>query len=230
MLLRVLDQMRASPFEAVVTLVSLCLALVVAIAFHEASHALTATLQGDTTARSRGRLTLNPLAHLDPLGSLMILFAGFGWGKPVPVNPVALRAGPRTGMAMVSLAGPLSNVVVAMIAAIPLNTGIVSWGYVWLPQFSGETAEIPGYVLGSIVFWNLLLAAFNLIPVAPLDGFKVALGVLPRQAAMRFARLERYGPAVLLAVIVLDIYFLRLGVLAAVIQPIIAALAFFVFW
>lgn len=229
MIFSVLDQMQSSPFQAMVTLASFCFALLVAITFHEFSHALTATLQGDPTARNQGRLTLHPLAHLDPLGSLMILFAGFGWGRPVVVNPARLRAGERSGMAVVSMAGPLSNVLVAMLAAIPINIGLVSTANLGF-SFRGQPGDIVGYLLGSIVFWNLLLAAFNLIPLAPLDGFKVALGILPREAAWRFARLERYGPTVLLVVIMLDIMVLRWGILARVIHPIINALATVVFW
>jgi Zn-dependent protease len=229
MIFSALDQMRSSPFEGLVTLLSFSFALLVAITFHEASHALSASLQGDPTARRLGRLTLSPLAHLDPLGTVMILFAGFGWGKPVPVNPAFLRAGERSGMAVVSMAGPISNVVVALLVAIPINTGMVGTGYLWLSSFRGQPADVFAYVLGTVIFWNLLLAAFNLIPIAPLDGFKVALGLLPREAARRFARLERYGPAILLSVIVLDLYLLRWGILAHMIRPIISVLGILVF-
>ncbi len=230
MVFRALDQLQSDPLQGFVTLVSFCLALAAAITVHEFSHALAATLQGDSTARNQGRLTLSPLAHLDPVGSFMILFAGFGWGRPTPINPVFLRAGQRTGMAVVALAGPISNVLAAMLVAIPINFGLVEAAYVWSPEFLGEAGDIFGYVLVSVIFWNLLLAAFNLIPVAPLDGFKVALGVLPREAASQFARLERVGPAILFAVILLDIFVLRLGILAGVIRPTIDILARLVFW
>ena len=229
MLFNVLDQLQSSPFQALVTLASFCFALVVAITFHEFSHALAATLQGDPTARSHGRLTLHPVAHLDPLGSFMILFAGFGWGKPVMVNPAFLRAGHRSGMALVALAGPLSNLLVAMLAAIPINAGRVTTSGLGV-SFRGQPGDVAGYFLGSIIFWNLLLAAFNLVPLAPLDGFKVVLGVLPREAAWRFARLERYGPAILMLVVMLDVMVLRWGIIARVIYPIINALATLVFW
>ena len=142
--------------------------------------------------------------HLDPLGTAMILFAGFGWGRPTPVNPAMLRTGPRSGMALVSIAGPLSNILVATLAAVPINAGLVDSESVGFALFWGNSGEIAGYVLGSLVFWNLLLASFNLIPLAPLDGFKVAVGVLPREAALQFARLERYGPAILLSLIMLS--------------------------
>ena len=228
MLFRVLDQLLANPIQGLVTLVSFCLALVAAITFHEFSHALAATLQGDSTARRQGRLTLNPLAHLDPVGSFMILFAGFGWGRPTPVNPTRLRAGERTGMAIVSLMGPISNVLAAMIFAIPINIGLARVSHSWL-EFQGQPGDIFGHVLGSFIFWNLLLAAFNLIPVAPLDGFKVAVGVLPKEMAGQFARLERAGPAILFSVILLDIFVLRLGILSSVILPMIDTLERLVF-
>lgn len=226
----VLEQLQYDPVQGLVTLVSFCLALAAAITFHEFSHALGATLQGDTTAKDQGRLTLSPLAHLDRVGSFMILFAGFGWGRPTPVDPARLRAGPRTGMAVVSLAGPISNVLAAMIFAIPINTGLVQAAYVRSPVFLGQPGDIFGHLLASAIFWNLLLAAFNLIPVAPLDGFKVAVGILPREIAWSFARLERYGPAILFSVIFLDIFVLRLGILARVIGPMINTLELVVFW
>ena len=230
MVLRALEQVGSSPFQGLATLFSSILALLVAITIHEASHALSASLQGDPTARNLGRLTLNPLAHLDPLGTIMILLAGFGWGRPVPVNPAFLRAGERSGMAVVSLAGPISNVAVAILVAIPINTGMVGTGYDWLSSFRGQPGDVLGYVLGTVIFWNLLLAAFNLIPIAPLDGFKVALGLLPREVAQGFARLERYGPAILMSVIALDLFLLKWGVLAHIILPIIGVLDILVRW
>ena len=225
MLFRVVDQLQDSPFRALVTLASFFVALVVAITVHEFSHALSATQLGDYTARRQGRLTLSPLAHLDPLGTAMILFAGFGWGRPTPVNPAMLRTGPRSGMALVSIAGPLSNILVATLAAVPINAGLVDSGSVGFAVFWGNPGEIAGYVLGSLVFWNLLLASFNLIPLAPLDGFKVAVGVLPREAALQFGRLERYGPAILLSLIMLSFVVPGLNILAVVIRPILNTLA-----
>ena len=230
MLFAALDQLQSNPFQGLVTVGAFILALLVGFSFHEFSHALTATLQGDPTARSQGRLSLHPLAHLDPLGTAMILVAGFGWARPVPVNPTFLRFGPRTGMALVSLAGPLANVLVAAIAAIPINAGIVSAEYIWQPVFRGQTGDIAGYVLGSVVFWNLLLAAFNLLPLVPLDGFKVVLGILPREASFRLAQLERYGPTPLLLLMMIGFIVPGAGVLTLVIRPIISALAILVFW
>ncbi len=217
--------MQSSPFQGLITLATFCFALVVAITFHEFSHSLAATLLGDPTSKSQGRLTLQPLAHLDPIGSAMILFAGFGWGKPVPVNPAYLQTGARPGMAVVSLAGPLANVIVAAIAAIPIKLGVVSTGLVGFALFRGQMDDVAPYVIGTVVFLNLLLAAFNLIPVPPLDGFKIALGVLPRDASNQFAQLERYGPMILLSLIMLDFIIPGVGILTSVMRPIINALA-----
>lgn len=227
MLFLLLRELQDEPVRASITLLTFCLALVVAITFHEFSHALSATRLGDYTAQRLGRLSLNPLAHLDPLGTVMILFAGFGWGKPVPVNPAYLRTGGRAGMAMVSLAGPLSNIIMAFLVAIPIRLGMLDSFTVGFSLFRGQPDDLTGYIVGSIVFWNLLLAAFNLIPLAPLDGFKVALGILPRDLARGFARLEPYGPVILLLLIMLD-FLTDVSIISMIVSPILEALGFVV--
>ena len=123
MLLTAIDLIQTSPLSGLVTLAAFSLSLVVAITFHEFSHALSATLLGDPTPRMQRRLSLHPLAHLDPLGTAMIFIAGFGWGKPVQVSAFRLRPSERAGMAGVSLAGPLSNILLATLVAVPMNTG-----------------------------------------------------------------------------------------------------------
>ena len=225
MLFNAFDQAQTDPLGAVVTMLAFALSLVVAITFHEFSHALSATLLGDSTARSQGRLTLHPIAHLDPVGTTMIVLVGFGWGRPTPVDPDRLSPGPRPGMAVVALAGPLSNIALAALASIPFHFGLLSVRYVGLYLFGGSASGLPGYLLGALIFWNLLLAAINIIPIAPLDGFKVALGVLPRELAAQFAQLERYGPMILLGVIMLGFIFPGAGLLWAVIRPLLDALA-----
>lgn len=177
------------------TLVSRIITLVIAFTVHEFSHAWTADQQGDPTARRQGRLTLNPLAHLDVLGSLLLLVAGFGWAKPVPFNPYNLRSGPRTGTAIVAAAGPFSNLILAILAAIPFRLGVVS-------QFALEPTgrflpTLPGF-LSDFIWINLILLFFNLIPLPPLDGHKIAVGVLPDPLAGFFERLAPYGPMLLL--------------------------------
>jgi Zn-dependent protease len=221
MILSIIDDFRRDPAQAIITLLAFSLSLMVAITVHEFSHALAATTLGDRTAQSQGRLSLNPIAHLDPMGTALILFAGFGWGKPTPVNPFRfLNVSPRQGMALVSLAGPISNIIVASLFAIPLRAGLAESGAFGFSLFGGST-NILGFMLFHMVFWNLMLATFNLLPIAPLDGFKVVLGLLPPEAARGFARLEQYGPGILLVVIMLDVYLPGPGIMSSFINPIL---------
>jgi len=184
-------------------MLSILFALVIGITIHEFSHAWAADALGDPTARYQGRLTLNPAAHFDPMGAMMILYSvvagwGFGWGKPVPVDPRYLRYGPRVGMALTAVAGPASNLLIAVVAATPFRLGV----------------QLPG-LLGSlmltIVFVNVGLALFNMLPIPPLDGFSVLSGVLSTvrakwayDAVTQLDRLRAYGPMVFLLVIVVD--------------------------
>jgi Zn-dependent protease len=184
-------------------MMAILLALVLSISIHEFAHALAAEFQGDPTARYMGRLTLNPVAHFDPLGAIMILVStisgfGFGWGKPVPVNPRNLRAGPRVGMGIVAAAGPLSNVLLAMLFAIPWRLRL----------------PLPGLLdslLNMVVWVNIGLAVFNLLPFFPLDGYSVLRGVLSTiRAAWAYRwtdildRLQASGPMLLLLFISLE--------------------------
>lgn len=203
MLFALINQFQDSPAHAVVTLLGFAVAIVAAITVHEFSHALTANLLGDHTAKEEGRLTLNPLSHLDPVGTVMLVFVGFGWGKPTPVNPARFSSGARSGIAAVSLAGPISNVITALAVVAPFRFGILSDDLVvGFSLFWGDSGDVTAYVLGSIIFINILLAAFNLIPIAPLDGFKVVLGTLPRNLAIQWNQLERWGPLILLGIII----------------------------
>lgn len=166
--MRLLDRLAALP------------AIVVCLVLHEAGHGLAAYLLGDRTARDSGRLSLNPIDHVDPMGLLMMLFFGFGWAKPVPVDPSRFR-NPKAGMALTALAGPLANVITAF-AAIRL------------------AAFVPGFLgsfLTSVAAMSIGLAAFNLIPIPPLDGSRLVLPFLPDRAAGIWARLDQYGWVVL---------------------------------
>jgi Zn-dependent protease len=174
--------------------------LLVAFTVHELAHAWSASRLGDDTARRMGRITLNPLAHLDPIGTLMLIVAGFGWAKPVPVNPHNLRGTPRQSMAVVALAGPVSNVLMALIAAIPFRLGLISLQFDMRP---GDYLPSLGFLLFQFVFINIILALFNMIPLPPLDGSKVLVGVLPPELAYRYRAIEQYGPILLLALIFL---------------------------
>ena len=193
------------------------LSLVVAITIHEFSHALVANGLGDDTARRLGRLSLNPKRHLDPMGSAMMLVAGFGWGKPVPVNQNRLTQGQR-GMTLVAAAGPLSNLMLAFLLAIPFKLGLLDWTLSLPYVMTGGFREGMADILGLLIFFNLILAVFNLIPLAPLDGSKVVGGLIPSHQAASYARLERNGPLILVAIVMLD-YMFDLGILWKIIGP-----------
>ncbi len=212
MLFRLLDQFQIDPVGALISLAAFAVALIVGITVHEFSHAWSATQLGDYTARGQGRLSLNPVRHLDPLGTILILVAGFGWGRPTPVTPSNIRIGERPGMALVALAGPISNMIVATLAALPFRLGTVSFG-----------GGIDSLFLQSLVLWNIVLAVFNLLPIAPLDGFKVVLGILPRTAAAVFERTERFGMVILLVVVLADAVF-SVGILSRILIPAIGVL------
>ncbi len=172
------------------------LAVLIGLSIHEFSHALAGSLLGDDTAKSMGRLTLNPLSHVDWVGFFMLLFVGFGWGKPVPYNPHNLRF-PKWGPALVGMAGPLSNLIGATICGVILKILINTTN---LPQ-----DNLLILFLTLLVIINLVLMLFNLIPIPPLDGSKVLLSYLdsPHYAHIRFL-LETRGPLILLGVIIAD--------------------------
>ena len=176
---------------SVAEIVGIAVALVVGITFHEFSHAFVADQLGDHRPRALGRVSLNPVAHIDPVGALVFVLAGFGWGKPVPVNVYALRPG-RIGMAFVAGAGPVANVAVAIVAAIVLR--VMEMGGI-----GGITAQIAT----AIVFYNLLLAIFNLLPIPPLDGYNVLLAFAPPRTAFTIQRYAQYGVIVLLLLVFL---------------------------
>lgn len=200
--------------------IAIVLGFTIAITVHEFSHALTAYALGDSTAKHGGRLTLNPIKHLDPLGSLLLLIvvfagtSGIGWGKPVPVQPWNLR-GQRRGMALVSAAGPLSNVVLAVVA-LSIETVLNAYS-VTLPPWLTT-------LFSAVVSINIGLAAFNFLPLPPLDGFALAIGLLPQRAAMALASIERFGPGILL-LIVFAPSIIRIDLMSIIIRPLITAVA-----
>lgn len=167
-------------------------ALVVAITIHEFAHAWTADRLGDPTPRLQGRLTLNPLAHLDPIGTLMLLVARFGWGKPVQFDPFNLR-NPRRDSAIISLAGPVSNLILATIASLLLNILFTVRVSLFTVPFLGIIIYLMTNFLPLLITMNVILAVFNLVPVHPLDGFKIVGGILPKEYARQWYELEPYG-------------------------------------
>ena len=218
-----LDLLADDPLAFFILFGAIGTALLVGISFHEFSHAAAADALGDHLPRRMGRLTLNPLAHLDPGGTVLMFLVGFGWGKPVPVNPNA-TANPKAALAITASAGPISNFLIAAVAGLPIRLGAVDW---FSPFYVYNTAqwgagEYVGYYLSTLVLVSLILGVFNLIPIAPLDGFKVAVGILPRDLSRSFARLEQYGPLILIALIVLPLVTGgHVGILFEIMQPVI---------
>jgi len=166
----------------------LVIPLLYSIIFHELAHGTVALWFGDRTAKYAGRLTLNPMAHLEPIGTLMLFFVGFGWAKPVPVNYAQLKNS-RVGLISVSLAGCFTNILLAILAIFLLQFEWVRANATLSAVFS-ITAEI-----------NIILGAFNLIPIPPLDGSKVLMGFLPEDMQMSFSKLEPYGFFIIIALL-----------------------------
>jgi len=171
--------------------------ILLALTFHEYAHAYVAHRYGDDTAKQSGRLSLNPLRHLDPLGTIMIFLVQFGWAKPVPVNPYQLK-NPKKDMLWISAAGPLSNMLLALVSGLLLRM---------LSDFSATTdRDSMAGVLILMVFLsmkiNLALAIFNILPIAPLDGSKILSGLLPTRFGKMIFALERYGPFILIGLII----------------------------
>ena len=187
-------------------------AILIAVTFHEVAHGWTADRLGDPTARLAGRLTLNPLPHIDPIGALMFIIAKFGWAKPVPVNPYNLRH-PIRDMMWVAAAGPAANLLLA--------SGSLLLGQLLIPFFRQPDLAFVTQPLFGMVKWtyllNLYLAAFNLIPIPPLDGSSILKRFLPRNALLQFEKLEPYGFIVL-------VLFLMSGLAPAVLGPLVSVL------
>jgi Zn-dependent protease len=180
------------------TLIARVLVLLVAFTMHELAHALTADYLGDPTPRRMGRISLNPLVHLDVMGTIMLIFSGFGWAKPVMVNPFNMRGDPRRSMAIVAIAGPLTNILLAVIFALPFRFGLVELEF----TTSGVLPSLD-FIMLQFVWINLILAFFNIIPIPPLDGSRILFAVLPAEMAYQLRPLEQYGFLILFALIFL---------------------------
>lgn len=198
---------------------ALIVPLIIAIVFHEVAHGWVALALGDPTAREQRRLTLNPLRHVDPMGTVVIpgmlalaSLPTFGWAKPVPVNQRRLR-NPRYGMMAVAAAGPLTNFVLAAIGAVLLG----------LLARSGSSGDVVGFLvlnLRNFILINLFLALFNLLPIPPFDGSHIVEGLLPRRAARGYARLRPYGfPLLFLLLLVVPYLWPHLGVVERFVLP-----------
>ena len=197
----------------------LIVVILVSLTVHEYSHGRVAYMLGDDTAKKRGRLTLNPLKHLDPIGTLFFYFMHFGWAKPVPVDPRNLQD-PHRDMLFIAAAGPASNLVLALISGFFL-------------RFMGPLEQMEQttfYVFGFLciaVYCNVALAIFNMLPIFPLDGSSVLKGLVPRRMAMKLDQLDKYFGMILLAVFLTD-YFAKTGILHSIIHvPIVYMVEFF---
>ncbi|MCG6928986.1 MAG: site-2 protease family protein [Desulfofustis sp.] len=187
--------------------------LLLALTLHEYAHGYIAYRLGDPTAHNAGRLTLNPLSHLDPIGTIAFFFIKFGWAKPVPVNPYYFK-NPRQDMLWVALAGPATNLLLAVVSAILLKMLIAVAAAVPYPAVL-ETILVPlYYMLVASVWINLVLCIFNFLPIPPLDGSRILTGLLPESLARTYSSFERYG-----FIVILILAFT--GVLGRVIMPII---------
>ncbi len=187
-----LSLLQVAPLFALAWVVSLILALTI----HEFAHALVGSWRGDKTAEQMGRLTLNPLAHLDPIGTLMLLFVGFGWAKPVPYDPRNLKNPAWDGVA-IAFAGPISNLFLA---------GLAGMAYRSLAEAEFAQGSLLPIFLILLAFTNLLLLFFNLIPIPPLDGSKVVDAIFYRTRYERVAHwLNFYGPKILLGFVILSL-------------------------
>lgn len=194
---------------------AIILGFVVGITIHEAAHAYSALKLGDDTAEREGRVTLNPLSHLDLLGSMMLFFAGFGWGRPTPVRPDKLRGG-VLGPVAVAFAGPASNILIVAICSVLA-------ALVAIPFFQSGTYLL---FVAAVAYINALLFVFNLLPIPPLDGSKIVFAFLPRSLDPFVRVMNQYGPFILLGVVIVSIW-LGLPFLSILLTPVAPILELF---
>lgn len=218
-MLQLLPTLWDDPQLFVLLVLSLAISLILGLSFHEFSHALVGDALGDSTPRRQGRLTLNPWRHLDPAGTLMMVLAGFGWARPVQINASGLRLGPRGGMAVVALAGPLSNFALAATLAAPLKAGILPLRD---PRFLDAWSfdNYLAFLLYFIVVINVTLGVFNLLPLPPMDGSRVAQ-LLPGPVGDFFRAIEPYGFGILFLLLALPLFTGgEIDIIGAIIDPI----------
>ena len=186
-------------------------AILLALTVHEYAHGLVALWRGDTTARDQGRLTLNPLAHLDIFGTMMMFFGPFGWAKPVPVNPGYMR-NPRKDMILVGAAGPVSNIILACITGLLMRFFITSG----IPALSNMYLLLFMQIFFML---NLGLSFFNLIPIPPLDGSQILMSFLPPNKSMAYLNAIRYAPMIFIGLLAIE-WALHIPVFSAIMDPI----------
>lgn len=218
---RIMLGLHISVTELVITII----AFLVAIDVHEFSHAFVANAEGDVTAKQLGRLSLNPIRHLDPMGTILLFIMlvggfGIGWGKPVPVNPVNLRNG-RQSMAMVAAAGVTANLLTAILCGLLIRSHLAA-DLARQGVLSAGAATVAFAFIQALLAISIGLAVFNLLPIFPLDGFNVAVNILPSRIAAKLAKYGHWGPGILMLLIFLPqmIPGMRsINVLAAILEP-----------
>ncbi|KAA1296703.1 MAG: site-2 protease family protein [SAR202 cluster bacterium] len=210
MILQYLSEFQQDPIATTLFIGIIIIAIVVAVTIHEFSHAIVADQLGDFTARKLGRLTLKPSAHLDPMGSIIFLVAGFGWGKPVPVVQNNIKKlNPQIGLALISLVGPGSNFIFSLLLAILIRFELI-------PN-SVLNIDLVASFIFILINVNILLCVFNLLPLPPLDGFKVILGILPSRFSNSLSQMERYGAIPLFGMLILDMTFNSINIFGTLI-------------
>ena len=182
------------PFNSFSDILAVIPAILIAITFHEYAHGKVAYFFGDPTPKLQGRLTLNPIKHLDPIGTLLLLVARFGWAKPVQINPYNFHGDRKKIVMYVGLAGPLMNLVLAYLSAVVLQ---VMGGL----ALSGAFSRYLQQFFYLLLFYNVILVVFNLVPIPPLDGSKILAGILPSRYLGVLHNLETYGPIILLILV-----------------------------
>jgi len=207
--------------DSIVSILFYAPPILLALTVHEYAHGWVAYKYGDPTAKYAGRLTLNPLAHLDFLGTLMLFLIHLGWAKPVPVNPYNLR-NPKRDMMWVSFAGPGANLLTALICGLIIRFfGLLPAGIDYRTSLLGIFLQMVA--VGLVI--NVVLAIFNLIPIPPLDGSKILMGLLPPQYEHQFAQLERFGPFLLIFLVLVP-SMMGINILWMVIQPFVSFFSF----
>ena len=210
MILQYLSEFQQDPIATTLFIGIIIIAIVVAVTIHEFSHAIVADQLGDFTARKLGRVTLKPSAHLDPMGSIIFLVAGFGWGKPVPVVQNNIKKlNPQIGLALISLVGPGSNFIFSLLLAILIRFELI-------PNSVLNIDLVASFIL-ILINVNILLCVFNLLPLPPLDGFKVILGILPSRFSNSLSQMERYGAIPLFGMLILDMTFNSINIFGTLI-------------
>ena len=170
--------------------------MLIALTFHEYAHAKAADMLGDPTPRRSGRLSLNPVDHIDPLGLLMLVFVRFGWARPVPVNPFNFKGDRNRGILLVSIAGPLSNLLLGFLSVIFFYLfRLRVFGFSPVTVYMGELFQM-------LTIYNIYLMLFNLIPLPPLDGSKVLTSLLPVKHRIKYGEIEQYAPFILVLLLI----------------------------